>query len=115
MDPTKTTIDGLGEEGMELVLDKSTILVTDKHGYHFATVKRGEHPTDPTKAVFVLKPAVASWSALVKATDGSATGEFQLQVGELYLRSNSWDEKAAKKWLPLIVAAVNEKLVNQDT
>jgi hypothetical protein len=50
---------------------------------------------------------LASWYPLVRATDGSKTGAYVLQVGDLHLRSYDWDEEKAKKWMPVIVAAVN--------
>jgi hypothetical protein len=50
---------------------------------------------------------LASWYPLVWAKDGSKTGAYELQVGDLHLRSYDWDEEKAKKWMPVIVAAVN--------
>jgi hypothetical protein len=63
---------------------------------------------DATRAAGSSAPAcspLASWYPLVRAIDGSKTGAYELQVGDLHLRSYDWDEEKAKKWMPVIVAA----------
>lgn len=50
---------------------------------------------------------LACWYALVRATDGSKTGAYELKVGDLHLRSFDWDEEKALRWMPIIVDAVN--------
>lgn len=50
---------------------------------------------------------IAKYEALVKATDGSATGCYQLTVGSLAMRTEAWEEKEAKQWLPVIRRACN--------
>ena len=50
---------------------------------------------------------LASFDKLVKATTGKATGAYQLQVGDLFLRSEEWHKAKAEKWMPVIVRAVN--------
>lgn len=50
---------------------------------------------------------LATWYALVRATDGSKTGAYELKVGDLHLRSYDGDEKKALRWMPIIVDAIN--------
>ncbi len=52
---------------------------------------------------------LAEWSPLVRVTDGEPTGQYELRVGNLYLRSNEWDKANAEKWMPIIVNAVNKE------